>query len=104
MFFVLKTFLGLSLLTMIMAGCAQNPATADGTAVPGDGTATDEIPRGETPMAVGPDGKPSRLADVIDFGAAPKGAAALSSVTCPALAMPKASSAPVVYIDANATG
>jgi hypothetical protein len=100
---MLKALLKLSLVSLTIAGCYR-----DGTADPVPGAVGDETAMTPDPAASSPgsgtaagDG-PSGPAGVIDFGAEPKGAAALSNLTCPALAMP--TSPATIYVDTTATG
>jgi len=97
-----KKLLSLSLLTMTLTGCPSTEDLEPGgetTATdPTDGTGNSDDGTAPGLGRKGPAGKGS----VIDFGADPTGAPALSTLSCPELTMPAA--AATVYVDANATG
>ncbi len=98
--------LKLSLLALALAGCVQNAASGAGNPLDPNGEEpADPAPGEENPPPAKPPGEgPTGPAGSIDFGPAPTGAAALSTLSCPALAMPPAALKGTVYVDAGAKG
>lgn len=86
-------------------GCEAAPV-ADGTPQATDETAPNagETPGDGTTPATEAGGSTRQKSAPIDFGKEPAGPAALSTLTCPALAMPLPGGSTIVYVDANASG
>ena len=107
----MRPFPGLGLLPLALlvltVGCVEQVAAPGTPADPGDpGAVSPDAPPGEEPGTEPktPGEGPSTPAGTLDFGPEPQGAAAVSTLSCPVLAMPPAALKATVYVDANAKG
>jgi hypothetical protein len=101
---MLPSFLRVSVLTLALAGCYHDAVEPAGTPADPETSTTPTDPADPAGPGTVTPGTPSTSTAAIDFGADPKGAATPSTLSCPALAMPLAGSAAIVYVDASATG
>lgn len=100
---------------LLLTGCPYSDgceAAPEGSADPaaatppaeGEPEAGPSEPQPDAATGTTDDAGPRPKGPPIEFGAEPTGGAALSTLTCPALAMPLAGAVAVVYVDASATG